>query len=110
MGELIVSEKEITSIPYQYHNLPVPGGGYVTGFLFHEKVADILYARTDIGGVYRYNFTEKKWVSLMDHVTLNDLSESYPTAIGLDMNHPSYLYIACGCGDRENGIFCISKE
>lgn len=110
MGEVYVDEKDMIGIPYQYKNLPIPGGGYVTGFLFHEKVADILYARTDIGGVYRYNFKEKKWISLMDHVTLKDLSESYPTAIGLDDNNPSYLYIACGCGDRENGMFCISKD
>lgn len=97
-------------IPYEYKNLPIPGGGYVTGFLFHETVEDILYARTDIGGVYRYNFKEKRWVSLMDHVTINDLSETYPTAIGLDNNNPSYLYIACGCGDRKQGVFCISKD
>lgn len=97
-------------IPYEYKNLPIPGGGYVTGFLFHETVEDILYARTDIGGVYRYNFKEKRWMSLMDHVTINDLSETYPTAIGLDSNNPSFLYIACGCGDRKQGVFCISKD
>lgn len=110
MGQLITGKYEITSIKYQYKHAPIPGGGYVTGFLFHEKEANILYARTDIGGVYRYDFENACWKSLMDHVTLKDLSESFPTAIGLDDNHPSYLYIACGCGNQENGLFCISKD
>lgn len=24
-------------IPYEYKNLPIPGGGYVTGFLYHPR-------------------------------------------------------------------------
>lgn len=39
-------------IPYEYHNLPIPGGGYVTGFLYSEGERDVLYIRTDIGGAY----------------------------------------------------------
>ena len=48
-------------IPYEYKNAPVPGGGFVTGFCFHPVEKEILYARTDIGGVYRYDFETKSW-------------------------------------------------
>lgn len=98
------------TIPYEYRNLPIPGGGYVTGFIFHKKYPNILYARTDIGGAYRYCYETKRWISLMDHVTMYDLSESYPIAIGLDEQHPERLYIACGMNKPESGVLAISSD
>ena len=102
--------QEIESIPYTYQNLPIPGGGYVTGFAFHKKEPNILYARTDIGGVYRYCHEEKEWKSLMNHVTMKDLSESFPVAIALDQNAPERLYIACGLNESEVGRMAISDD
>ena len=80
---------------YTYRNLPIPGGGYVTGFLYHPGRKDVLYIRTDIGGVYRFDADAQRWVSLIDHVTMEDLSETFPTAVALDDNHPERLYNAC---------------
>ena len=59
---------------YIYRNCPIPGGGYVTGFVFHEKDPSRLYIRTDIGGTYGYDRKADKWYSLIDHVSMNDLS------------------------------------
>ena len=50
------------TITYEYKNAPIPGGGYVTGLLYHPKQPGILYARTDIGGVYRYEYEKKCWM------------------------------------------------
>ena len=100
----------MNQIPYQYHNLPIPGGGYVTGFLFHPKKKDILYARTDIGGTYRFDFREKKWISLISHVTAEDLSETFPIALALDENRPNMLYIACGENKPGKGVLAISED
>lgn len=99
-------------IPYEYKNLPIPGGGYVTGFLYHPRQKDVLYARTDIGGTYRFDAKEQKWISLISHVTMEDLSETFPIAIALDYNAPNRLYIACGEGERSgrNGILAISED
>ncbi len=97
-------------IPYQYHNLPIPGGGYVTGFIFHPKKEGILYARTDIGGTYRYEPKEKRWCSLISHVTMKDLSETYPIALALDAHNPQMLYIACGENKPGKGVLAISED
>lgn len=100
----------MNQIPYQYRNLPIPGGGYVTGFLFHPKKEGVLYARTDIGGTYRFDFKEKKWISLITHVTAEDLSETFPIALALDEDRPNVLYIACGENKPGRGVLAISED
>ncbi len=98
------------TIPYEYKNVPIIGGGYVTGLIYHQKQPGILYARTDIGGTYRFDFKEKKWHSLIDHVTHMNLAETYPIALALDDEHPERLYIICGMADKDYGVFCISED
>ena len=53
------------NIEYEYRNLPIPGGGYVTGFLFDPDRKNVLYIRTDIGGCYRFSYENRHWDSLM---------------------------------------------
>ena len=95
-------------IPYIYRNAPIPGGGYVTGFVFHQKVPGILYCRTDIGGTYRWDGS--RWHSLIDHVTGQDLSETYPIALALDGENPDILYIASGIYGQDHGTLSISED
>ncbi|MBE5940107.1 MAG: endoglucanase [Lachnospiraceae bacterium] len=97
-------------IPYEYKNAPIPGGGYVTGLIYHRKKAGILYARTDIGGTYRFDATKGQWESLIEHVTCQKLSEAYPIALALDDNYPERLYIVSGIRDEECGMLSISED
>lgn len=83
-------------VKYKYKSVPVPGGGFVTGFQFHPTVKDILYCRTDIGGIYRYDFKNDSWISLIDQATDKDVWETYPLSIALDKNNPSYIYSMVG--------------
>lgn len=83
-------------IKYKYKSVSVPGGGFVTGFVFHPTVPDILYCRTDIGGIYRYDFKNDSWISLIDHATDMEVWETYPLSIALDKNNPSYIYSMVG--------------
>ncbi len=97
----------VNKIDYTYKNCPVPGGGFVTGFVFHRTAPDVLYCRTDIGGTYRYDFSSGVWKSLIDHCTDDDSSECYPLSIALS-DSPDDLFIVCG--DFKTGRLCISHD
>ena len=51
----------MNQISYNYYNVPIGGGGYVTGIEFDGSKENILYIRTDIGGLYRFDRSVGKW-------------------------------------------------
>lgn len=97
-------------IPYSYRNAPIPGGGYVTGFVYHPTCSEILYVRTDIGGTYRFDFARQRWISLINHVTGENLAETYPIALALDAHNPDRLYIVSGVNGEVRGRLSISED
>ena len=84
------------SLPYRYRHMPIGGGGYVTGFYFHPTDPTVMYCRTDIGGMYRFDYDTQTWISLIDHVTPVDGRECCPISAALDAARPGRLYIASG--------------
>ena len=98
----------IVIIPYRYKHLPIGGGGYVTGFIFHPADPTVMYSRTDIGGTYRFDYDAQRWISLIDHVTPLDLRESCPISAAVD---GSRLYIAGGIWQPDShGVFAVSED
>ncbi len=91
--------------------MPIGGGGYVTGFVFHPTDAQVLYCRTDIGGVYRFDYPNRQWVSLIDHVSADDLRETCPISVALDPDRPNRLYIVSGMRDPQSkGLLTRSED
>ena len=88
--------KRLSDIQYSFNSLSVPGGGFVTGFIFHPAAPDILYARTDIGGIYKYDFSAEKWDILGNSITEFQHHLTRPLAMALDPQKPNMLFAMCG--------------
>ena len=81
---------------FTWKTVPWGGGGYIPAFLYHPKSPRILYARTDVGGMYRYDYAAQKWIPLLDHLSRADADLMGVLAMAVDPNDPQKLYAACG--------------
>jgi len=52
--------------PYTWKNVAILGGGFVTGVVFSPVTAGVIYARTDVGGAYRWDPSAKVWIPITD--------------------------------------------
>jgi photosystem II stability/assembly factor-like uncharacterized protein len=81
---------------YTWKSVAMAGGGFVTGLFFSPLKQGILYARTDVGGAYRYDDKTKRWIPLTD--SLNHKQGHYMgiESIALDPTNADRVYMAVG--------------
>ncbi|MFD8524056.1 1,4-beta-glucanase [Streptomyces capillispiralis] len=84
------------SSAYRWRNVVIGGTGFITGVLFHPSVRGLAYARTDIGGAYRWDDRAGRWIPLLDHIGWDDWNLLGVEAMAVDPAHPDRLYLACG--------------
>jgi hypothetical protein len=84
------------AITYDWKSVQILGGGFVTGVVFHPTERDLVYARTDIGGAYRYSNEDKAWVPLQDMFSRDEIHYWGVESLALDPTDPDKVYLACG--------------
>ncbi|WP_314242048.1 RICIN domain-containing protein [Streptomyces kutzneri] len=82
--------------PYTWRNAQVVGGGYVTGLVFNPRENGLLYARTDMGGAYRWDTGAEQWIPLTDWLGEKDWNLLGIDALATDPVDPGRLYLAAG--------------
>jgi hypothetical protein len=98
---------------YSWTNVRIIAGGYITGLYFHPTQLNLMYARTDIGGAYRWGPNDSQWVPLLDFTSRANNNWAGVEALGLDPTNPNKLYLAVGEYDASwagNGAMLISGD
>ena len=89
------------------------GGGYVSGLVFHPTSANLMYARTDIGGAYRWNQATAAWVPITDGAGFGAAESRYHgiESIAVDPNNDQLVYMATGMYTSDgNGRLYLSSD
>ena len=83
---------------YTWRNVEIGGGGFVTGTVFHPTEPGLVYARTDVGGIYRLDTVTNRWIPLNDDIggLNNEFQHLGVLSIGVDPSDANRLYIATG--------------
>ncbi|MBV8380383.1 MAG: hypothetical protein JO369_06425 [Paucibacter sp.] len=82
--------------PYAWRTMPFGAGGFVDGFVYHPREKGLLYARTDIGGAYRFEPASRSWTPLLDFLGRGDGDLMGVLALAVDLNDAARVYAACG--------------
>ena len=98
------------SAGYKIRSVKIGDGGMNTGFVMHPSDNKILYAKTDVGGLYRRDFDNNTWIPLTDSFD-REMRNYYSIAgVGLDPNNTEVVYIACGMDWRKKGAVFKSTD
>ena len=99
---------KVKSESYDWSTVSWGGGGFVDGFVYHPKAKGLLYARTDVGGAYRYDYSNKRWIPLLDSLSHDDGRFTGVLSLALDPSDPNKVYLDCGLGtgswDQEGAV------
>jgi len=94
---------------YVSKNAPIGGGGFVTGIITHPTSGD-RYCRTDVGGAYRWDAANKKWIQLLDWLNESENGFIGVEALALDPQNANNVYMLCGTSYINNGRTAILKS
>jgi hypothetical protein len=101
-----------------YTSVKWGGGGYVTGLVYHPTSYAVMYARTDIGGAYRWNNSNGSWTPITDGIGFNAGESTYHgvESIALDPTNDNKVYLVTGMyshdwqGNPINGRIYVSGD
>jgi photosystem II stability/assembly factor-like uncharacterized protein len=96
----------VKTIPYNWKSVQMVGGGFVDGIVFHPTERGLRYARTDMGGAYRWDDAAKRWTPLLDWISYDDVNLMGVESIAVDPRDANRVYLACGTysGNRNTAI------
>ncbi|MFD5053360.1 cellulose binding domain-containing protein [Streptomyces tendae] len=107
-------EAAIAADSYTWKNARIDGGGFVPGIVFNRTEKDLAYARTDIGGAYRWQEESHTWTPLLDHVGWEDWGHTGVVSVASDPVEPDRVYAAVGTytndWDPTNGAVLRSAD
>jgi hypothetical protein len=90
------AESLTPSLRYDWSNVAMGGAGFVSGVFAHPRKAGLFYARTDVGGVYRFNPASDSWVPLLDWLPPDRGSHMGIEALALDPGNPATIHLLAG--------------
>ena len=109
----LLAGADIPAEAYDWKNVKIGGGGFVTGIVFHPAEKGLAYLRTDVGGAYRWDARAGRWIPLMDWMGPKDWNLLGIESLAVDPTDPEVVYAAAGTytfSSASNGVILRSPD
>ncbi|GAA0562592.1 T9SS type A sorting domain-containing protein [Chitinophaga japonensis] len=95
---------------YAWKNVAIGGGGFVSAIIPGKTEQNLVYARTDVGGAYRWNAATSSWVPLLDWVSDDEVGFLGVESLAIDPQSPNRVYMLVGISYFNNGKTAILRS
>ena len=92
---------------YKWNSIKFGGGGFVTGIITCPTEKNLIYARTDVGGAYRWVEETQSWKSISYAIGPNQTGLLCVESLAIDPSEPNKVYLFAGQGYFNNGFTAI---
>lgn len=92
---------------YEWSSLPFGGAGFVSGVITCPQEANVVYARTDVGGAYRWDAEEEAWHPITDFLGPDKVGLMGVESLAIDPSSPNKVYMYCGTSYWNGGLSAI---
>lgn len=95
---------------YRWGSVRIGAGGFVSGIAIHPTAKDLIYIRTDVGGAYRWDEANTRWIPVTDMFGPDEADLYGIESIALDPNNPDLVYMAAGMYRAHKGDVLKSTD
>lgn len=95
---------------YKWDTVAVGGGGFVSGVIPAKTERGLFYARTDVGGAYRWDAQRERWIPLLDWLPEADMGYMGVESLAIDPKNAGNIYLMVGTSYFNGGKSAILRS
>lgn len=98
------------AVPYVWDSVAIGGGGFVSALIPSRSEPGVAYARTDVGGAYRWDKASARWVPLLDWLSDADTGLLGIDSLAIDPRNAGKVYLLAGTSYLQKGRSAILRS
>jgi xyloglucan-specific exo-beta-1,4-glucanase len=95
---------------YNWGNVAMGGGGFVSAIVTNKTERNLVYARTDVGGAYRWDNATGSWIPLLDWASTGETGYLGVESLATDPQAPQNVYMLVGTSYFNSGKTAILRS
>ncbi|WP_175022895.1 cellulose binding domain-containing protein [Rugamonas rivuli] len=99
-----------TAETYHWDAVAMGSGGFVTGVIPSKSERGVVFARTDVGGAYRWEPQTGRWTALSNWLGESDTGLMGAESLAIDPRNAANVYILAGTSYFSNGKTVIMRS
>jgi xyloglucan-specific exo-beta-1,4-glucanase len=101
---------ESPSARYTWDSVAIGGSGFVSAVIPATTKSGAVYARTDVGGAYRWDKASGRWVALLDWASEDETGYLGVDSLAIDPKNPAKIYLLAGIRYLNGGKTAILRS